>query len=129
VDENNEEPTPDADEDGKDDAKDESQEAGEVADGEGLQKQRKQQQPRKKIPPKTTGRKNMENKRVKFTIRRRVRMQRFQLYHILTINDKQHACTPKNVPNNYSFIGTFVSRGNGRSNWNVHFDVLLCDEN
>jgi hypothetical protein len=55
-------------------------------------------------------------------------MQRFQLYHILS-NDKQHACIPKNVPNDYGFFGTVVSRGNGRSNWNVRFDVLPCDEN
>jgi hypothetical protein len=79
--------------------------------------QKKQPQPRRRDPPKTTGRKNIDNKHLKIVIRRRVSMQRFQLYHILS-NDKQCACIPKGVPNNYSFFGTVVSRGNGRSNWN-----------
>ena len=97
-------------------------------DVEELGSQKKQPQPRRRDPPKTTGRKNIDNKRLKIAIRRRVSMQRFQLYHILS-NDKQRACIPKGVPNNYSFFGTVVSRGNGRSNWNVRFDVLPCDGN
>ncbi len=32
------------------------------------------------------------------------------------------------MPNNYSFFGTVVFRGSGRNNWNVRFDILLCDE-
>ena len=55
-------------------------------------------------------------------------MQRFQLYHILS-NDKQRSCIPKNLPNNYNFFGTVVSRGSGRSSWNICFDLLPCDEN
>jgi hypothetical protein len=109
-------PTPDA----------ESHKADEAADGEGSKKW-KLSQPRRKNPPKTTGRKNMENKYLKIVIRRRVSMQRFQLYHILS-NDKQHAYIQKNVPNNYSFFGIVVSRGNSRRNWNVCFDVILCDK-
>ncbi len=33
-------------------------------------------------------------------------------------NDRQRSCIPKNLPNNYNFIGTVV-----------RFDVLPCDEN
>jgi hypothetical protein len=40
-------------------------------------------------------------------------MHRFQLYHILS-KDKQCAYISKNVPNNYNFFGTVVSRGNGK---------------
>ena len=32
------------------------------------------------------------------------------------------------MPNNYSFFGAVVFRGSGRNNWNVRFDILLCDE-
>jgi hypothetical protein len=117
-DESDEQPPPDS----------ELQHSDDAGDGEELGNQKKQSQPRRRNPPKTIGRKNIDNKRLKIAIRRRVSMQRFQLYHILS-NDKQRACIPKGVPNNYSFFGTVVSRGNGRSNWNVCFDVLPCDEN
>jgi hypothetical protein len=67
------------------------------------------------------------SKNKKIAIRKRVSMHRFQLHHILS-NNKQCACIPKSVPNNYSFFGTVVSRGSCRNNWNFHFDILPCDE-
>ncbi len=117
-DENNEQPTPDA----------MSQESDEAADGEGSKIQQKQSQPKRKNPPKTTGRKNKENKRLKIAIRRRVSIQRFQMYHILS-NDKQRSCIPMKLPNNHNFFDTVVSQGSGRSSWNVCFDLLPCNEN
>jgi hypothetical protein len=78
-------------------------------------------------PPKTTGRKKDDNQRVKIKVRRRVKMSRFQLYHILT-SDCQRKMIPKNIPNKYNFFGTVISRGKNKSSWNVKWDVLPVDD-
>jgi hypothetical protein len=93
-----------------------------------MQQQTKQRKRKKSIPPKTTGRKNDKNDRVKIKIRRRVKMGRFQLYHILT-SDEQRKMIPKDIPNKHNFFGTVVSRGNNKSSWNVRFDILPLDQN
>jgi len=79
-------------------------------------------------PPKTTGRKSATNERVKIKVRRRVKISRFQLYHLL-VTDEQRKKIPKDIPNKYNFFGTVISRGKNKGSWNVKFDVLPVDEN
>ena len=92
-----------------------------------------QQQPntrsskKRKGPPKTTGR-GKQSARVKIKIRKRVKIPRFQLFHILE-SDEQRSSIPKDIPNKYMFFGTVVSRGKGKSSWNVKFDVLPVHQN
>jgi len=81
-----------------------------------------------KKPPKTTGRKSATNERVKIKVRRRVKISRFQLYHLL-VTDEQRKKIPKDIPNKYNFFGTVISRGKNKGSWNVKFDVLPVDEN
>ncbi len=56
-----------------------------------------------KKPPKTTGRKSATNERVKIKVRRRVKISRFQLYHLL-VTDEQRKKIPKDIPNKYNFL-------------------------
>jgi hypothetical protein len=92
-----------------------------------------QQQPntrsskKRKGPPKTTGR-GKQSARVNIKIRTRVKIPRFQLFHILE-SDEQRSSIPKDIPNKYMFFGTVVSRGKGKSSWNVKFDVLPIHQN
>ena len=79
------------------------------------------------LPPKPTGRKK-EQARVKIAIRKRVKIARSRLYHILA-TEHQRASIPKDIPNIYCFFGTVVSRSKNKGSWNVKFDVLPVDEN
>jgi hypothetical protein len=73
----------------------------------GEKQQQKEPGPRtqkRKYLPKTKGQKSDgKNERVKIKIRRRVKIYRSQLYHIL-ITDAQHKTIPKNVPNKFCFL-------------------------
>ena len=78
-------------------------------------------------PPKTTSRKK-KVERIKIALRKRVKIPRSGLYHILP-TDEQRGCIPPGLPNNYNFFGTVVARGAGKSTWNVKFDVLPVHDN
>ena len=82
---------------------------------------------KRKTPPTTTGRSKKVN-RVKIKVRKRVKITRSQLYHVLQ-SEEQRNCIPKDIPNKYKFFGTVVSRGKGKSSWNVKFDVLPVNQN
>jgi len=43
--------------------------------------------------------------------------------------DEQRNCIPKNAPNKYMFFGTVVSKGKGKTSWNVKWDILPVDNN
>jgi hypothetical protein len=72
---------------------------------------------KRKAPPQTTGR-GKKAARVKIKVRNRVKIPRFQLFHILEM-DEQRNSIPKDVPNKYMFFGTVVSSGKGKNTWNV----------
>jgi hypothetical protein len=83
---------------------------------------------RNKKPPKTTGQKSDTNNRVKIKVQRRLKMSRFQLYHMLVTDEQRHKI-PKDIPNKYNFISTVVSQGKNKSSWNVKWDVLPVNNN
>lgn len=84
---------------------------------------------KRKNPPIPTARKtDNRNERVKIKIRRRVKIPRSQLYHIL-VTDEQRKMIPKDIPNKFNFFGTVVSRGKNKSSWNVKWDVLPESDN
>jgi hypothetical protein len=82
---------------------------------------------KRKAPPPTTGRAK-KVARVKIKVRKRVKIPRFQLYHILQ-SDEQRAVIPKDIPNKYLFFGTVVSRGKNKNSWNVKWDALPASDN
>ena len=83
--------------------------------------------PKKRKVTNTTSR-GKASARVKIKIRRRVKICRGQLFHILS-TDSQRASIPKDVPNKFMFFGTVISRGKGKSSWNVKWDILPSSEN
>jgi hypothetical protein len=70
----------------------------------------------------------MQVARVKIKVKKRVKIARFQLYHILECN-AQRDCIPKNVPNKHMFFGTVVARGKSKNTWNVKWDILSQNNN
>jgi hypothetical protein len=82
---------------------------------------------KRKLPPKTTGRLK-KVVRVKIKVQKRVKIPRFQLFHILE-SDAQRDAIPKDTPNKHLFFGTVVARGRGKNSWNVKWDVLPINEN
>jgi len=83
--------------------------------------------PKKRKATKTTSR-GKASARIKIKIRKRVKICRSQLFHNLS-TDGQRASIPKDVPNKFMFFGTVISRGKGKSSWNVKWDVLPSSEN
>jgi hypothetical protein len=65
---------------------------------------------------------------VKIKIRKRVKITRSQLYHILVSDDQRNAI-PKNVQNKLLFFGTVISRGKRKSTWNVKWGILPTNNN
>jgi hypothetical protein len=90
-------------------------------------KESNQPKRKKSVAPKTSCRGKSVG-RVKIKIRRRVKIPRSQFYHLLQ-SDDQRATIPKDVPNKYMFFGTVISRGKGKSSWNVKWDTLPVDNN
>ena len=82
---------------------------------------------KRKLPPKTTGR-SKTVARVKIKVRKRVKIPRFQFFHILE-TDEQRATIPKDIPNKYMFFGTVVARGRSKNTWNVKWDILPVNQN
>jgi len=82
---------------------------------------------KRKAAPQTTWR-GKKAARVKIKVRKRFRKPRSQLIHILEM-DEQRNCIPKNAPNKYMFFGTVVSKGKGKTSWNVKWDILPVDNN
>jgi hypothetical protein len=65
---------------------------------------------------------------VKIKVQKRVKIPRFQLYHILQ-SDEQHAAIPKDIPNKYLFFGTVISRDKNKNSWNIKWDALPVNNN
>jgi hypothetical protein len=82
---------------------------------------------KQRTPPQTTGR-GEKAARVKIKIWKRVKIPRFQLFHILE-TDEQRQSLPKDAPNKYMFFGTAISRGKGKNTWNVKWDTLPVQSN
>jgi len=84
---------------------------------------------KKKAPPPTTGwKKTKAPLQAKIALKKHVKIQWAQLFHILK-NDSQQASIPKSVPNNFYYFGTVTAHGKNKSSWNVRFDVLPFDDN